>query len=1495
MTPERWQRIKELFHAAVELEPAERGALLDAACAGDAEARAEVESLVAAHEREGEFLSEPPARLAAGVVAGPERAELEPGREVGSFRVTGTLGAGGMGKVYLAQDARLGRRVALKLLPASFTRDRDRVRRFEQEARAASALNHPNILTVYDIGDDAEGARYIATEYVEGRTLREHVGGAPLAPAEVLEIGVQAAAGLAAAHAAGIVHRDVKPENLMVRPDGYVKILDFGLAKPVLPGPDEGDSDSFARALVDTHPGMIMGTFAYMSPEQARGLEVDARTDVWSLGVVLYEMAAGAPPFAGPTASDVMAAVLSREPAPLSERADGVPAELERIVTKALAKDREERYRTAKDLGLDLRRLKQRLEFEAELRRKAEGGPGLGAREESHGSAATQHSGAARAHVQTRAHPSAEQLKQVTVLFADLYGFTALAEPLDAEEMSEAMRELWNRVDAAVMDHGGTVDRHMGDQMMALWGDRVAHEDDPAHAVRAALKMQGEVADYVSSNLRALFGEEGEPAPLLRVGVNTGAVLLSAAGAGGDARLTATGAAVNVANRLGQAAPPGGVLISHDTYRQVRGLFDVRETELENVRGGGEPVRTYLVEREKPRAFRLQTRGVEGVETRMVGRQAELSRMRDALATVLEDRELEALTVVGEAGLGKSRLLYEFSSEVELIGAPLQVFNGRAGQRTRGLPFALVRDVFSLRFGIGDADAPEAAREKFKRGMSETFGEGDEALMRAHFVGHLAGLDFSASPHLAGIIHDAKQVRGRAFHYASEFFRRVARTSPVLLLLDDLHWADDGSLDFVDHLARECAGSPLLVLCFARPELLERRPAWGEGQRTHARLALQPLTKRESRQLVEEILRNAQAIPHALRELVVGAAEGNPFYVEELIKMLIDQRVIVPAAERWHVDASRLVEVRVPPTLTGVLQARLDGLTPWEKTVLQRASVVGREFWDGALEQFSGAASSWGAGVEGDTAKALETLRRKELVYRREASAFAGAREYIFKHALLRSVAYEGLLKRERRRLHAEAAAWLVREAGARVEEYAAVVAEHYESARDSLRAAEWYGRAGRQARASYAPEAAIGFYRKALEHLAESEKALKAEGAAPDAGPPPAVERLRASAIAWHAGLGEVLTMQARYGEATEAYTLMREAASAAADDVAEARAWNGLTAVREYQGDNRAALESARRAEELARRAGTRPGARDELALALNRQGLASHRLGDAAAVERLGGQILALGEEVGGDARAARANGLKLLGVAHEVSGRFREAEECFEQSLALLKELGDRRNLGFMLNNLGVIAHLGADYREAVRRYTEALEIFREIGERTWELPTLGNLAGAQIGLEDYAAAESNLRHAVALAGPAGHFALSMIYCYLAESFWGQGKNEEALPTALRALELGQKTENQDYIGNAWRTLGLVAARSAGGVLIDGEPRAAAECFAESLRVYTEMGAAAERARTLRDWARHELSRGESERGAEMWRESREIFTRLGMTRELERMPEEADNA
>ncbi|HTF37831.1 MAG TPA: serine/threonine-protein kinase [Blastocatellia bacterium] len=292
------------------------------------------------------------------------------GTRLGSYEILSRLGAGGMGEVYLARDTRLDRKVALKLLPAEFTKDENRVRRFIQEAKAASALNHPNIITIHEIGD-VDGTQFIATEFIEGRTLRHWMTSDPTNISGAIEVAVQIASALAAAHAAGIVHRDIKPENVMVRSDGLVKVLDFGLAK--LPAKRSDVDTNVATALnINTDPGMVMGTAAYMSPEQARGLELDARTDIFSFGVVLYEVIAGRSPFRGASPSDVIASILTREPEPLLRVAPDAPHELERIVSKALEKDREERYQVIKELLLDLKKLKRRLDFEAERVRTAE-------------------------------------------------------------------------------------------------------------------------------------------------------------------------------------------------------------------------------------------------------------------------------------------------------------------------------------------------------------------------------------------------------------------------------------------------------------------------------------------------------------------------------------------------------------------------------------------------------------------------------------------------------------------------------------------------------------------------------------------------------------------------------------------------------------------------------------------------------------------------------------------------------------------------------------------------------------------------------------------------------------------------------------------------------------------------------------------------------------------------------------------------------------------
>jgi len=297
---------------------------------------------------------------------------IETGTRLGRYEIRSKLGAGGMGEVYLAEDTLLHRKVAIKFLSSGVSESRERLGRFEQEAFTASSLNHPNILTVYEIGG-ADSVRFIATEYVEGETLRQRMKRSRLSVREALDIATQVASALAAAHKAGVIHRDIKPENLMIRhDDSIVKVLDFGLAKPsekVSAQLTGDDLEAATRAIVNTSPGVVMGTASYMSPEQARGLAVDERTDIWSLGVVLYEMVAARLPFEGQTSSDVISMILHKEPPALTLLSNEATERLDEIVTKALAKDREDRYQVAKDLFIDLRRLKQHLDFESEVER----------------------------------------------------------------------------------------------------------------------------------------------------------------------------------------------------------------------------------------------------------------------------------------------------------------------------------------------------------------------------------------------------------------------------------------------------------------------------------------------------------------------------------------------------------------------------------------------------------------------------------------------------------------------------------------------------------------------------------------------------------------------------------------------------------------------------------------------------------------------------------------------------------------------------------------------------------------------------------------------------------------------------------------------------------------------------------------------------------------------------------------------------------------------
>jgi TolB-like protein/Tfp pilus assembly protein PilF len=364
MTPARFQTIEGIYRAALDQEPDQVSGFLDSACKGDAALRHKVEALLSSRQRADGFIESSAVSLAAKLIQNGQVDSLV-GETIGHYKICESIGAGGMGEVYLATDIVAGRKAALKLLPMQFTGDAERLKRFEQEARAVVGLNHPNILTVYEIGED-HSVHYIASELIEGETLRDRLKRGPMQFSEAVDVAIQVASALAAAHHAGIVHRDIKPENIMLRPDGYVKVLDFGIAKLAEQEVPVTMPRGEALLLVETNLGSVLGTVRYMSPEQACGGQVDKTTDIWSLGVVLYEMLTGHAPFNGDTPQDVMSSILEKEPPPIARYVKNAPAELQQIIGKTLRKDRGQRYHSAHELLQTLKDLRRKLEAELE-------------------------------------------------------------------------------------------------------------------------------------------------------------------------------------------------------------------------------------------------------------------------------------------------------------------------------------------------------------------------------------------------------------------------------------------------------------------------------------------------------------------------------------------------------------------------------------------------------------------------------------------------------------------------------------------------------------------------------------------------------------------------------------------------------------------------------------------------------------------------------------------------------------------------------------------------------------------------------------------------------------------------------------------------------------------------------------------------------------------------------------------------------------------------
>ncbi len=906
---------------------------------------------------------------------------LGEGELLGGYRIVRLIGRGGMGSVYLADDVRLGRKVALKLLPQELADDPTLRARFIAESRLAASLDHPHIVPIYEAGT-ADGRLFLAMRYVAGADLEAIVAReGRLAPERAVGLLRGIADALDAAHAERLVHRDVKPANILIAttPSGeHAYLGDFGLARPL------GAYSGF------TGSGALVGSVDYVSPEVIEGGEAGIASDEYSLAGTLYTCIVGTPPFRRATEMGTLYAHV-HAPRPTVEAGDSAGVPVGPVIVRGLAIAPGERYPTA---GALLAAATLTLSVR---------------------SAVTTHQPARNAPTVVSppapAAPLTEERKMVSVLFCDLAGFTATSDQSDPEDVRARLRPYHARLRREIEGYGGTVEKFIGDAVMAVWGAPLAREDDAQRAVGAGLRILESIDEM---NL-----DEPHLDLAVRIGITTGEalVVLNARPELGESLVA--GDVVNTAARIQGAAPVGGLVVGEPTFRATATLFDYTDLPAAALKGKVEPVRLWRVLAAKARSGSSMTRTQP---TALVGRELERGLLRTAFDRAVRDSTIQFATVVGEAGIGKSRLVADLFRELEERPPSTTWRHGRCLPYGDGISFWALGEIVKAETGILESDSSEAAAIKLDAAIAST--EPNREWLKAR-LRPLVGLETAPSD------------QEESFTAWRQFLESLAVRNPTVLVFEDLHWADEALLAFLNHILDWAEGLPLLIVCTARPEIYERHPEWAAGRRNMTLIDLARLSDVETAELASTLLGDV-ALPNGTRELLIERAGGNPLYVGEFVRLLRDRGLL---------DAA-LTDLPLPDTMQAIIAARLDTLPADRKAMLQDAAVVGRTFWVGAV-------STIGRRDPANVAQALHELVRNEVVRPVRASSMAGEPEYAFSHVLVRDVCYGQIPRAARAAKHIAAGEWIAAIAGSRLGDVADVLVHHYSVALQLARAAD--------------------------------------------------------------------------------------------------------------------------------------------------------------------------------------------------------------------------------------------------------------------------------------------------------------------------------------------------------------------------------------------------------------------------------------------------------
>ena len=895
------------------------------------------------------------------------------GQQLFHYDVLERLGVGGMGVVYKARDTRLDRVVALKVLSDHLLADEDAQERFLVEAKAAASLDHPNICAIHEVSESDDGRFYIAMQYYEGNTLQQRIDQGSIPLPQALDIAAQICRGLVQASNQGIIHRDIKPSNMILTADGTVKIVDFGLAK-------------YAGSDV-SRTGTRVGTVDYMSPEQSRGETVDQRTDIWSLGVVLYEMLSGTRPFRAGSDHAVVNAILNSRPDSLASLVPSLPLAVVAIVERAMQKDPERRY---PDNAAILKDLEQLLD-DPSCQIAVDSTPSL---------------------------PPEGERRRVTVIACSIGGFESLLELLESDEVEATLDGLRTKVRAIAEDYGGVLNEFSEDKFIVLFGVPITHEDDLLRAVRAALEIRG--ADADESQL-----PEGVE---LRIAVGTEQVAIRATDSG-ERRYRVGGTVVNDTTRLALLGVPGEILTSPELARVVGPFVSTEERAAVEVVPGQAAITPVAVLGESDHDSPLEASS-PGTLTEFVGRSHELAALSQALEQT-QSGEGRFVTVVGDVGVGKSRLLLEFWRSLEERSVRSTV--GRC--RERGILTPLLPFIHSVKDMLGLAKTlPDNAHDDVVAKTQDLSPQLDAYLPAILQVLSIDSDEYVLPSYLEG--EDLQAALGEAL---ISVFTLGSAGQPLVLILEDWHWADEGSKEVLFLLREMVSAYPLLVIVTSRPvQSGQSSLPTGDLHLELAALGGGPAAEMLSASC------NGAKVPAELSELIAEKTGGNPFFIEELCRTLLESGTLVieDGEARLAGSVDRLL---IPDTVEAVLKSRLDRLDPEAREVLRCAAVIGPQF---GLELLSRVVPS-----RPRLKSALETLRSGGLIQR---TGLVPEPTYRFKHALTLDVTYESLLERQRKERHASVGEAIESLYADNPDEQSARLAVHFAAAEDWNKAIQY-------------------------------------------------------------------------------------------------------------------------------------------------------------------------------------------------------------------------------------------------------------------------------------------------------------------------------------------------------------------------------------------------------------------------------------------------------